>query len=305
MRVAVIVKGDLHASAHYHKAYQSLREALPGFRFTHLKSKVPGQAIALARGAATNNDYLIAVGGDGTVNEVANGALQSGVDLPTLGILAYGTANDLVRTLGLRGDVDELVTLLASDRRQAIDVGSIRYRDAEGSEQSRYFLNAADIGIGAEVVRHLNNRQRFVGSNLHYLRSIIASLRAYQHRELSVRSNTGLDWRGRSLALVAGNGRYFGSGLCVAPGARLDDGELFVTLVGDASTWDFMRNLSRLKRGTPLNHPEVHYYQARSLTVEHRDQVAPVEVDGELLGYTPVQIDLIPRRLEILMPALA
>lgn len=302
MKVALVLKGDIRAVAQFHNAFRELRDALPGFEFTLLESRSPGHALALAREACGDTDYLIAVGGDGTVNEVLNGAMTAGGKVPTLGILAYGTANDLVRTLGLQGDVTELIGLLAQDARQWVDVGNLQYRDADGEAHQRWFLNAADVGIGAEVVRHLANRRHFIGSNLHYLRSIVGSLRSYRHRNLHIRTDRGLDWQGRSLALVAGNGRYFGAGLCVAPGARMDDGELFVTLVGNATTWDFMRNLGRLKRGRLLEHPEASYHQACHISVEHEGDAARVEADGELLGFTPVEIDIRPRAVELLMP---
>ncbi len=303
MKVALVLKGDIRAITHFHHAFRELREALPGFEFNLLESHSPGQAMALAEHACEDCDYLVAVGGDGTVNEVLNGAMAAGGSPPTLGILAYGTANDLVRTLGLRGNVAQLTTLLASDKRQRVDIGRVQYQDANGKARQRWFLNATDVGIGAEVVRHLGARGQFVGSNLHYLRSIVGSLRSYRHRQLHVRTERGVDWRGPALALVAGNGRYFGAGLCVAPGARMDDGELFVTLVGNASTWDFMRNLGRLKRGNLLEHPEVSYHQACHISVGHEGDPARVEADGELLGFTPVEIDIQPGAVEFLMPA--
>lgn len=303
MKVALILKGDIRALSHFHHAFRELQDALPGFEFTLLESRAPGQSTALAESACEDNDYLVAVGGDGTIHEVLNGAMAAPGKTPPLGVLAYGTANDLVRTLGLRGNVAELTGLLAQDQRQRVDVGNIQYRDGDGQVQQRWFLNAADVGIGAEVVRHLDNRRQYVSSNLHYLRSILRSLRSYKHRVLHVRSDRGLDWQGPSLALVAGNGRYFGAGLCVAPGARLDDGELCVTLVGNASTWDFVRNLGRLKRGQLLEHPEASYHQACHISVEHEGKAARVEADGELLGFTPVEIDVQPGALEFLMPA--
>lgn len=303
MKVALVLKSDIRAVSHFHHTLRELREALPGFDFTVLESHAPGQATALAESACADCDYLIAVGGDGTVNEVLNGALTAAGKTPPLGVLAYGTANDLARTLGLRGNAIELVSLLAQDSRHPVDVGRITYRDTDGRERRRWFINAADVGIGAEVVSHLQRRQQYVGGNLHYLRSIIRSLRSYRHRLLHVRTDRGLDWRGPSLAVVAGNGRYFGAGLCVAPGARLDDGELFVTVVRDASTLDFLRNLGRLKRGQLLEHPKVAYYQASQLSVAHDVEAARVEVDGEMLGFTPVEIELHPGAVEFLMPA--
>lgn len=305
MKITLILKGNIHRRGHFRGDLAQLKSVMSGAEIFLLESSRPGQAVALAASAARESDYLIAVGGDGTLNEVLNGCFQACANLPpehmpALGVLAYGSANDFARSLGNNGTVDELITLLQADARQRIDAGLIEYCEDSGTAGRRYFLNAADIGIGAHVVRHRRDRTRLLTGNLQYLRSTFIALRSYRHCELEIDSDQGLHWRGKTLALVAGNGRYFGSGLCVAPGARLDDGQMSVTLVGDASARDFLHNFRHLKRGDRLQHPEASYHQAQTLEVRHVGEPAMVEADGELLGTTPVTIRLLPGAVDFL-----
>ena len=305
MKITLILKGDIHRRGHFRDDLAHLKSALPGADVSLLESNMPGQAVALAASAAIGSDYLIAVGGDGTLNEVVNGCFQAcerlpPESMPALGVLAYGTANDFTRSLGNNGTSDELISLLLADSRHRIDAGLMQYCEENGSTSQRYFLNAADIGIGAHVVKHMGHRTRFLGGNLQYLKSIFITLRSYRHCELEVRSDQGLNWRGNTLALVAANGRCIGSGLNVAPGAAIDDGQMLVTLVGNASARDFLQNFRHLKRGDRLQHPEVSYHHAQSLEVSHHGKPALVEADGELLGTTPVTITVLPAALDFL-----
>jgi diacylglycerol kinase family enzyme len=158
------------------------------------------------------------------------------------------------------------------------------------------------VGIGASVVQRVGETRYFLGSNLTYLRAVLATFLSYRHMELHLVTDAGLEWRGKSLAMVAANGCYFGAGLCVAPGAKVDDGQLLLTVVGDAGIADFLANLARLKRGIPIDHSEVRYHSARSVTVETAGPAAPVEADGEFLGYTPTVIEVQPGAVRFLAP---
>ncbi|MFV8816161.1 diacylglycerol/lipid kinase family protein [Haliea sp. E17] len=309
MRITLILKGNITRRSHFEKSLESLRNALPTAAIPLLETRREGQAVELARRACHDSDYLLIAGGDGTINEVLNGCLRAQqhepqLQLPTLGILAYGSANDLCRSLGLRGDVAECVQLLRNRSSALIDAGIIRFQTPEGEDAERFFLNAAGLGLGARSVQHLGRRPRLLGSNLHYLRSILTTLATYRPQPIRVRSDRGMHWEGDCLALAAANGRFVGSGLCIAPGARLDDGQLAITLVGEADSADLLRNLGHLRRGELLNHPAAHYDHAAQIEVEHLAAPVPVEADGEFLGQTPVSISIIPSAISILHPGL-
>lgn len=300
MNIALILKGNISRRQDFEGELQQLRASFPQARISVLESTYPGHSRALAEASCGHCDYMIAVGGDGTLNEVLNGCLESTAALPCFGVLAHGSANDMLRSLGLDGSVDELCALIREQCERTIDVGRVNCCDAGGDESARYFINIADLGIGAVVVQHLNQSHRLLGSNLHYLRAILKTFSHYRKRQISVQSDGDLDWQGKALALVAANGRYFGSGLCVAPGAALDDGLLSITLVGDARLTDFALNLRRLKRGAMLEHPEASYHHASRLDITAVGEEVPLEVDGEFLGFTPASIEILPRRVRFL-----
>ncbi len=305
MRITLLIKGDLDHLKCIRRDIDKLRQALPEAQITALESHEAGAIVGLAHRACEGSDYLIAVGGDGTLHEVLNGCLQHGLArqaLPALGLIAHGTANDYARTLGLHGDIAELIGLLKNGDCRQVDAGLIHYRDARGGQARRYFLNAADIGIGAAVVSNMKATPGALGRYLRYPVAIARTFLSYQPKVLTVRSDTGLCWRGSTLALVAANGRYFGSGLCITPQARIDDGELSVTLVGDASTADFLRHLGALRRGELIRHSAVLYHRARQLDIEHHGEAAAVEADGEPLGTTPVTMDTVPGAINFLCP---
>jgi YegS/Rv2252/BmrU family lipid kinase len=302
VKIALILKGNISRRQEFEGELSQLRANFPHAEISVLESTYAGHSRALAEASCTQCDYMVAVGGDGTLNEVLNGCLGANADLPCLGALAHGTANDMLRSLHLKGTMDELCTMIRDEQERTIDIGRVICRDDSGAVIERHFINIADIGIGAEVVQHLNQQPGLLGSNLHYLRAILKTFAGYQKRELSITSDCGLKWQGKTLAMVAANGQFFGSGLSVAPGAALNDGQLFITLVGDASLTDFALNLRRLKKGTLLDHPEASYHHARRLEVKSTGEHAPLEVDGEFLGFTPATIEVLPQRVRFLGP---
>jgi diacylglycerol kinase (ATP) len=307
LKIVVVLKGNIRKRRQFDQDISLLQPAFPTAEVQVLESTSPGQARELAAAVCGNCDYLIAAGGDGTINEVINGCLQArnkdrSLTLPCFGLLALGTANDMARSLGLKGDVAELCQLLAEKETRPIDAGLVEFENSDGQPTSRYFLNIADFGIGTAVVQQLHRRNALVGSNIHYLIATMIAFLTYQKQDLQVTLDNRPPWRGKTLALIAANGRYFGSGLCVAPGAALDDGQLFITHIGNVSTLDFVRNLRHLKKGIPLNHPEARYDHAQTVEVTSKERPMPVEVDGELIGFTPARISCLPLALRFIAP---
>lgn len=307
MKVAIIANGRIINNSRLDRQRGQLQDALPEAEIAAARSERPGHAVELAADHCRDSDVLVAAGGDGTLNEILNGCMQAqaqdpAMELPAFGVLACGSANDFARSVGLAGTLEELVGLLRAGVSRRIDVGRLRCHGAQGEALERYFFNVADAGIGAEVVQHLGSPSSYLGSNLRYLRAIVAAFREHRQVELLLSSDAGLNWSGRSLAVVAANGCYFGSGLGVAPGARIDDGQLFVTVVGDAGFRDFLANLGKLKRGVPLDHPKITYHSARSVTVAAAEGRAALEVDGEFVGFTPAVIEVLPGAVQLLVP---
>ena len=307
MKIAIIAKGNTRRRSELSLALERLRGAALFAGVEVLETQHPGHAIDLARRASTRADVIISAGGDGTLNELVNGCQQArqadpAIRLPTVGVLALGSANDFLKTTRLRGTADEVLALAEAGARRPIDLGRVHYTAVDGRRASRYFVNVADIGIGAAVVQELERSSGRFGANLSYLRAILAAFLRYRKPLLSVESDEGLDWQGRSLAVIAGNGRCFGSGLFATPEAAIDDGRFDITLIGDVSVIDFIRKLPALKRAEVIAHPQVSYHKARQATISSTDIACAVEVDGEYLGLTPATIELLPAAMHFLLP---
>ena len=260
-----------------------------------------GHAVDLAKQAAESGcDYLIAVGGDGTLHEVVNGALQSNIPInesPVIGVLPYGSANDFARTARLSNSIEELVGLIQSGSAKRMDLGKIIIHQ---TRETRYFINIAGVGLSPEVVRGLEQSSGFPGPGLNYFLQIIRGFLRYVKKEVRATSNQW-QWQGRLLQMVVANGRYFGNALCVAPDARVTDGLFHVTLFGDLSVWDYLKNLGNLKRGAKINHPEVSYYKGREVVLES-GEACGIEADGEYVGLAPATLSVLPGAISFLMP---
>ena len=259
-------------------------------------------AIDLAKQAAENGcDYLIAVGGDGTLHEVINGVLKSNIPLnecPAIGVLPFGSANDFARTAHLSNSIEQLVGLIQSRSVKRMDLGKIIIHQ---TLETRYFANIAGVGLGPEVVLSMEQSPVILAPGLKYFVHIVKGFLRYVRKEVKA-TGSQWQWKGRLLQMVVANGQYFGNALCVAPDAQLTDGLFQVAIFGDLSIWDYLKNLGNLKRGARISHPQVHYYNAREVLLESTDSCG-IEADGEYVGLAPATISIIPRAVSFLMPA--
>ena len=259
-------------------------------------------AIELGRKATESGcDYLIGVGGDGTLHELVNGILQSKVpaeEHPVLGLLPYGSANDFARTAGISKSFDKLIGLILSGSIQKIDLGKIILQKAQ---LTRYFINIAGVGLGPEVVQGLEGSSSNLGPRFNYFRHIVKGFLGYAKKEVSC-SSKDWQWKGKLLQMALANGRYFGNAICVAPDAALDDGDFQVVIFGNLSIWDYLKNLRKLKKGLKIKHPEVHYYHAGEMVLESEESCG-IEADGEYVGLLPARISVIPEAISFLMPS--
>ncbi len=252
----------------------------------------PGEATSVARVFADRGYHLvIAVGGDGTVNEVANGLLDDGSNT-ALGVLPAGRGSDFARSTG-RGDGTELtLERLIGGRRRGVDIGRATFDDGS----SRAFVNVAGLGFDA-VVAQRAAQSRLPGTTLAYLASVGASLAQYRNIEVSVVAD-GCCLTGLVCSVLTANGRYFGGGMLIAPMADPEDGLLDLAILGDLSKADLLRNMPKVYRGTHLGHPKFTTAKVRSIRVEGPpSQPALVQLDGEVVGRTPVTFTVEPRRL--------
>ena len=234
----------------------------------------PGDAETIAADAVRHgHDRVIAVGGDGTVQEVVNGLLAAG-EPAAMGIVPLGSGNDLARSLGLPIE-------LASAWKIAIGHATPDHRRGARpgwqTAPKRWFASAGGIGFDAQVAAAMADRSGWQAGRAGYLLTTLAELRRFENRRIRLTID-GATETADVLFVAIANGAYYGGGMRIAPDASVDDGRLDVCVVGDISRLTVLRQLPNLYRGTHVNHPAV---TMRSGTI--------VEADGD--GDTRVHLD--------------
>ena len=250
----------------------------------------PGHAEELARNAAdTGRERVVAVGGDGTLQEVVNGVLSAGLvgPGPILGILPSGRGNDLARSLGLPRSQAHAWRIASTGDAHAVDA----LRASGGDGRARWFVSAGGAGFDAQVARVMAGRTGWAGGRLGYLLTTLGELRRFENREVRITIDGSPTITRRALFVAIANGEYYGGGMRIAPGAIVADGEMDVCIVGDISRPEVIRWLPRLYRGTHLAHPKVELLRGRILRLE-ADEPTPVHLDGEPFGDLPLTINV-------------
>ena len=269
--------------------------------FDAVLTEEPGHATQLARQALDDGfRTIVAVGGDGTVNEVVNGLVEEGGVDPevVLGIIPWGTGADFARMLGIPRDYMEACRHLLRSEPRPVDLGRITcFR--EGREVERYFINAAGLGFDGEVAEVVNRFPKVLGGTITYLTCLLIGLVTYRNKNVEF-SFDGQPVRGRVNSIVVCNGRYFGGGMFIAPGAAFDDGLFNVVVMGNLNKLEVVVNLPRIYKGTHLTHPKVSHFSAKEVRVEAQERMF-LQAEGELIGEAPATFQMIPRALKVLV----
>jgi len=299
-RVAIILNGiSLKKKFFYSKVLPSLSSL---FQVDVFETRTKRDAIGLASKAADKYyDVLIAAGGDGTLNQVLNGVLQGregNTKLPVIGVLPIGSGNDFARALKITTDVNVLVNRLTSLKHCNFDVGKIEYHNEKEKTQFSYFINVADAGMGPEVVSKLANSGRAYGSAVAYYAAILSTFFSYKAMEVEIKAPEW-QWKNKLRTVAIGNGKFYGHGLCIAPDAKPDDGIFSSFICGDVSVLEFIWYSGDLKNSTKIAHSKVEYSSARHVELTAKTSCR-IEADGELLGFLPATIDILPGRIKFL-----
>lgn len=295
-KIAFILHGKLkHISKHQDKILEVFsKEFNVVFKTTSLES---GAKKCTNEALTENADIIVICGGDGSINETANGFLTTKTDkIIYFGVLPMGTGNDFAKSLHVKNDLLQLKELIVSKRYIEVDVFKMDYNNKLNKKESRYFVNIADIGIGGFVAEHVGNSSKVLGSNLTYMKAIVSSFIKYKKQPIQLTSST-FNWSGQILSLCMANGKYFGSGMCIAPDAQLDDGKLQLTILGNVSLLDYIKNISKIKKGVKIDHKEAKYATVTNCKVVSKGLECPIDMDGEFIGYTPIEVELHSQKL--------
>ena len=263
----------------------------------------PGHATELAAEVlAAGVDTVVAVGGDGTLSEVANGffAQPQGYPGAALGLLPFGTGGDFRRTLGIPGDLDAAIECINARKLRSIDVGRIEMAGLEGGTVVRYFINIADAGIGGVVVERVNRTSKVFGGKASFLYASIATLLKYRPQALDVRT-AERGWEGKAQNVVVANGQYFGGSMHVAPGADPADGRFEVVVFGDIARFEAIRSINDIYKADHLKNPKVTTWRSDRVEVTSPERVL-IEADGELSGALPAVFEVLPKAISVVVP---
>jgi len=261
-------------------------------------SERPGHLTELAREAAADADLLVAVGGDGTVNEVVNGI--AGLDVE-LALIPRGTGGDFVRTFGIPRKLDRAVEVALRGRTRAIDLGRGRYRSWAGEDEESYFANIASAGMSGAIAKRTNETSKALGGKVSYAWATVAVFSRWRSDEVRVRVD-GTEQAGRMHDVIVANGRYLGGGMKMVPEAEPDDGLLDVLLIGDLTKRDLLLTMPKTYRGKHLPDPKATLLRGTTVEIDAPEPL-PVELDGEQPGTTPVRFEIVPRALRLRVPA--
>ena len=271
-----------------------------------LFSERPGHLIELAEQAVRDGaSLLVAVGGDGTLNEVVNGLLRSG-GAAELATIPLGTGMDFVRTHEIPTSFDDAVCIAVGGTSRAIDVGRVRYREWSGAEAERYFANVGSVGMSAAVAQRANGMSKALGGKATFFYALVRVFLEWQNTEVSVEL-AGVDGgatirrNGRMHDVIVANGQWHGGGMWLAPEARPDDGAFDVVLIGDITKRDFVTTAPKIYKGTYLAHPKVELLRSGAVAVDAEGRL-PIELDGEQVGTTPARFENVPGALRVRVP---
>ncbi len=300
IKIGYIINGK---SKGIDKLKKNINEIFNAYKISFFITSFAGEAVLLSKKVINDNyDFLIIVGGDGSINEVVNGCMSCEAKLlnnAVIGVIPNGTGNDFAKSLGATNDLKKLKTLIENRTCYPIDVGKLDFINTQGEPQSRYFMNITDIGIGGVAAKILSNSSRNFGPKITYHKAILQSFLSYKPVEVNLNSYE-LNWKGKILSLCMANGNYFANGMCIAPQANLSDGKIQLIIMGKVSIWDYLKNLSKVKKGIILDHPEISYLKVNSCTIDAKEKSCPIDMDGEFIGYAPLKLTMINKGLNFL-----
>jgi diacylglycerol kinase (ATP) len=235
-------------------------------------------------------ERIVAVGGDGTFNEVANGILESG-HRTALGIVPAGTGCDLPRTLRVPGSIREALTFALTGEAQSMDVGL-----AKTSTTERHFLNVAGLGFDAKVADRAQRTKRLSGKKA-YIAALAQSLTDFGYIDVRIETD-GKEIATKAVFVSIANAQYLAGGFHFAPMAKVNDGLLDLAIIDDISLPGFVKAVPSVMRGKHLSNPHWSHYTTTHVRVTATTP-ALVQLDGEISGTSPAEFTIVPGALDV------
>ncbi len=266
-------------------------------------------ATELAREAVNAGaELVVAVGGDGTISEVAAGffdekgkALKPLKQAPALGILPAGSGSDYAKTLGIPRASAIALQILQTKKTRTVDAGLVEFVGINGQKTRRVFINIADVGIGGEVVDILERQGKRLGAFLSYQLATLRGLIGYKNKNLEITIDKKQRFDGTYNGIIVAIGKYFGSGMKIAPNAEVDDGFFDVVMLGDMGKMEMVAKKQKVRNETNKKKKKVTVHRAKHVSIR-ADARALLDCDGEMPGECPADFTILPGALKVVVP---
>jgi diacylglycerol kinase (ATP) len=283
----------LYVNIHARQGRDGLGQAIAtlhdlDFELITVSPKKSAQLPDLIRHHQKEVDLVIVGGGDGTLNQVVDVLIETGLPL---GILPLGTANDLARTLGIPLGIPDACGAIATGRIQEIDLGWVN---------GKHFFNVASIGLSVKITRRLSKGMKRRWGVFAYVITALQTLwQTHPFRaEICV---DGASVPVKTLQIAVGNGRYYGGGMAIAQDARIDDQRLDLYSLEIQRWWQLIPLILTMRRGQQATLPWVRGLYGQTIEINTRES-HDINTDGEITTQTPATFRVVPRALKVITP---
>lgn len=233
---------------------------------------------------------IVAVGGDGTVYEVVNGII--GRDI-TLGIVPSGTGNDFARSLGVGKSIETALDTVVYGRERLVDCGKAN---------NRYFVNVAGIGFDTDILKEAEKIKKYFSGPWAYLAGVFKTLIHYKYKKIHMTIDSE-QYQKEILLVAFANGNYYGGGMKIAPDADMEDGYFDICVIHKIPKLKVLRLFPTIFAGKHIEVEEVSIYRGKKVEL-YGDSPMPINLDGDLVGTTPLTIEIVPKSLKLMSPML-
>ncbi len=262
-----------------------------GMDFTVAMTHKPKEAIELARKAAEHYEAIVAVGGDGTVNEVVNGIAGTQAKL---GILPIGSGNDYAKMIGLSKNLTKDLKVLRKGATRMVDAGKVN--------DKYFFINAFGAGFDGEVSARARKYLKLANSFFGYLVTVLRTLMTYRFRKVLITVDGNIVADKKIFLVACGIGSTYGGGFQIAPRAKIDDGLFDVCIIDKTSRLNALWVIPKIMRGKHENLRIVHMYSGKEISIVTDRKIAS-QLDGEIIEPTKeLRVAMLPKHIQVITP---
>lgn len=271
-----------------------------GFNYNVCHTQPEGKTIEMVKGIIENGcNHLIVMGGDGTLNEVANGIMlqkRYASHEVKVGVVPIGTGNDWIKTADIPTNTNDAINIIRNGKTSLQDIGRATYQ-INNSKHVRYFVNTAGSGLDSIVINKVSQkktRSKNKGTNkLVYILTLLAEFTKYKPIEVTLETDNGTTLKGNMLNFAIGIGKYNGGGMLPFPNANPGNNLFEVLFISNMPKIRMLFALPKLFSGTLDKVKEVKYVRSKKIKLSSTTPIF-AETDGEIIGYTPILFDIEP-----------